>query len=316
MEKLDLKDRKILYNLNLDSRQSFAKIGKKVGLHKDAVARRVQKLQENGIIENFRTEIDECKLGYSYIRLYFNFQFADPNLKREMIDSFKNYSYCRGVHLVQGHYDLLVGMAVKSIPEFYNKWGEKVLTKYKNFINNQIFSVMCLVSSYKPIYLLPEYKDDIKRGKKYTFYGTGARVNLDDFDLKLLDLIAKKMNSTSIRIKNHINNLKKIGVIHGFTIGLNYRKIGLNLYKADLFLKDHTKLDKIIRYIEKNPSLDMTLKSIGYADVEFAFVLKDSIELRKIMDELSEKFPDIIKNYVFYKIIESHSFQSWEPSKK
>jgi DNA-binding Lrp family transcriptional regulator len=33
MEKLDLKDRKILYYLDLKSRQSFSAIGRKIGLH-------------------------------------------------------------------------------------------------------------------------------------------------------------------------------------------------------------------------------------------------------------------------------------------
>jgi len=41
MEKLDIKDKKILYELDLDSRQSFRSIGRKVGLTKDVVASRV-----------------------------------------------------------------------------------------------------------------------------------------------------------------------------------------------------------------------------------------------------------------------------------
>jgi DNA-binding Lrp family transcriptional regulator len=42
MEKLDLKDRKILYYLDLDSRQSLRSIGHKVGLSKDIVTARVK----------------------------------------------------------------------------------------------------------------------------------------------------------------------------------------------------------------------------------------------------------------------------------
>ena len=64
MEKLDLKDRKILYELDIDSRQSFSKLSKKVGLHKDVVAYRVKKLQEREIIKNFYTELNGYKLGY------------------------------------------------------------------------------------------------------------------------------------------------------------------------------------------------------------------------------------------------------------
>jgi len=48
MEKLDLKDRKILYHLDLDSRQPFRSIGRKVGLSKDAVVSRVKNFKKKG----------------------------------------------------------------------------------------------------------------------------------------------------------------------------------------------------------------------------------------------------------------------------
>ena len=74
MEKIDAKDRKILYQLDINSRRSFSQIGKKVGLHKDVVAYRVNKLQEKGIIKGFYTETDDYKLGYIRYRFYFTYQ--------------------------------------------------------------------------------------------------------------------------------------------------------------------------------------------------------------------------------------------------
>jgi Lrp/AsnC family leucine-responsive transcriptional regulator len=58
MIKLDLKDRKILYELDLDARQPLTRIGKKVGLSKDVVSYRMKKLQDEGIIKNYYTVID------------------------------------------------------------------------------------------------------------------------------------------------------------------------------------------------------------------------------------------------------------------
>ena len=45
MTKFDLKDRKILFELDTNSRQSFHEIAKKVGLSKDSVIYRINKLQ-------------------------------------------------------------------------------------------------------------------------------------------------------------------------------------------------------------------------------------------------------------------------------
>ena len=88
MINIDIKDRRILYQLDLDSRQSFRSIGKKVGLSKDSVASRVQKLQQNRIIKGFYTVIDYSKLGYSSYRIYLVFQNTNPNIEKEIIKYF------------------------------------------------------------------------------------------------------------------------------------------------------------------------------------------------------------------------------------
>ena len=69
MHKVDLKDRKILYQLDLDCRQSNTQIGKKVGLKKDVVGYRIKKLQEEGVIRNYYAEIDTFRLGYNVFRV-------------------------------------------------------------------------------------------------------------------------------------------------------------------------------------------------------------------------------------------------------
>ncbi len=72
MIKIDLKDRKILYQLDLNSRQSLTQIGKNVGLKKDVVSYRIKRLQDEGVIKNFWTVINTFKLGYNVFRIYIN----------------------------------------------------------------------------------------------------------------------------------------------------------------------------------------------------------------------------------------------------
>ena len=55
MERIDLKDRKILYQLDIDSRQFFRSIGRKVGLIKDVfVFRGKSKRKSNNITFSHR----------------------------------------------------------------------------------------------------------------------------------------------------------------------------------------------------------------------------------------------------------------------
>ena len=87
MEKIDLKDRKILYQLDLDARQSLTQVGKKVGLKKDVVAYRVKRMQDEGIIKNFWTVINTFKLGYNVFRIYINFHYVSTQIKNDIIQS-------------------------------------------------------------------------------------------------------------------------------------------------------------------------------------------------------------------------------------
>ena len=81
MFKIDLKDRKILYQLDVNCRQSARSIGRKVGLSKDVVASRLKKLQENGVILAYYTIFDYLKLGITPLRFYLKYQYVTPEIK-------------------------------------------------------------------------------------------------------------------------------------------------------------------------------------------------------------------------------------------
>ena len=54
----------ILESLQKNSRESFASIGRKVGLTPPAVAERVKKMEDLGIIEGYYTCVSHAKAGY------------------------------------------------------------------------------------------------------------------------------------------------------------------------------------------------------------------------------------------------------------
>ena len=62
--KLDTLNWSILNVLQSNSRASFAEIGRKVGLTPPAVAERVKKLEDLGILEGYRAHISYTELGY------------------------------------------------------------------------------------------------------------------------------------------------------------------------------------------------------------------------------------------------------------
>jgi Lrp/AsnC family leucine-responsive transcriptional regulator len=62
---LDALGWKILDELQRDARLSYAELGRRVGLSTPAVAQRVQRMEDEGIIRAYRAEIDPAKIGLS-----------------------------------------------------------------------------------------------------------------------------------------------------------------------------------------------------------------------------------------------------------
>jgi len=318
MEKLDLKDRKILYHLDIDSRQSFSQLGKKVGLHKDVVAYRVKKLQEKGIIKGFYTVIDTSPLGYIHPRVYILYQYVTPEIKAEIIDYFIKSKYVGFVHEAEGSYNLALVMVVDNLPKFNFFW-EKTMIKYRDYIANQIFSLYLNENMYRYSFFFDENSSERFDRTKVEVFGGEKRVEIDDLERKILKLItpnarmlttevAKKLNTTTITINNRIKRLMKIGVIKGYKVNVDFPRIGYQFYKADIILKQPEKHSNILVYIEKNPNLNHSMKSMGYADLELLFYLQNANQLHDIMRDLSIKFPDAIKNYTYFSILKTYKW--------
>src|SRR5215218_4583246 len=62
---LDDTDRRLLIELQENARLSLAELGRRVGLSPPAVAERVRRLTDEGVIRGFRTDIDPRALGYA-----------------------------------------------------------------------------------------------------------------------------------------------------------------------------------------------------------------------------------------------------------
>lgn len=62
--KIDDLNWKILHCIQQNARETFADIGRKVGLTPPAVAERIKKMEDLGIIEGYNAKISHAKTGY------------------------------------------------------------------------------------------------------------------------------------------------------------------------------------------------------------------------------------------------------------
>lgn len=309
MPQIDIKDRKILYELDLDSRQSYSHLGKKVCLKKDVVGYRIKKLEEEGIIKNYYTVIDSYCLGYFIFRYYINLQYISPNVKNKVLQFFQDYKNICTIGSAIGKYDLIIVLWVNDMNEFYQFWNE-ALDQFGEFFETRIFSVYIRGMGFRQSYLLGE-KFPLKDREVFVRFGAGRHVQIDELDYHLLNELAlnarihlvelaEKLDITSQTVNYRLKSLKKIGIIQAFRVNIDETKLGFKRYKVDVSLKEHNLRSEIIQQIRKNPYVLYISTSVGLSDIEIELIVKEQQQLVDIMEKIVFKYPGAIKNYSMY----------------
>jgi DNA-binding Lrp family transcriptional regulator len=321
MTTLDMKDRKILYELDLNCRQSNAQIGRKVGLKKDVVSYRIKRMQDDGIITYFWTAINTYKLGYEVIRIYIKFQDVSSNIKNEIIRYFVNCKNAWAVISLTGDIDFDVVLWVKDFSKFYQFWN-KTLEHFGNYFKQQVISTLNNVIAYKKSYLFSN-KNKKNNGELYRLSSGGDFFKIDEVDYQLLNIIAvnariplielaTKLRCSSQTVSYRINNLIKKDIIKAFRVNLDILKLGLKKFGICIYLKDHSKKKLIQDYLENSPNLEYIDEAIGWADIQYELVIENIDELLKITDEYNSKFPGAIQKQTIITAQKYHK-ERWLP---
>ena len=71
----------ILHELQMNARISFSEIGRRVGLSSPAVAERVKKMEEAGLISGYYATVDHEKIGYPILAFIFVTTRSEKNNK-------------------------------------------------------------------------------------------------------------------------------------------------------------------------------------------------------------------------------------------
>ncbi|MBS3159360.1 Lrp/AsnC family transcriptional regulator [Candidatus Woesearchaeota archaeon] len=311
--KLDLKDKKILYELDLNSRATLNEIAKKVGLSKQVVDYHLKNLIKNNVIQQFYTVINFSKLGYTQYKLYLKFQNVNPATEKEIIAYWINSKNSVWIASCRGRWDLAVSILAKDINDF----GEIL----SNFINQYGLFVLekdVLITQISPVFT-KAYLTEKKEKKRFTYGREIEHYELDDIDIKILKIFSTnarmailemidKLNLTRDVINYRMKKLTKNNIISQYRISINLNKINHKLYKIILRLHSLTpeKEKQLIAYIASHPHGMQYLKLVGSWDVELEFEVKDDEQLHDILLEIRNQFSEIIRDYDTLLINQEH----------
>tara|TARA_Y100000310_G_scaffold312904_1_gene360704 strand:+ start:42 stop:1001 length:960 start_codon:yes stop_codon:yes gene_type:complete len=304
---LDKKDKRILYELDLNSRVSYAKLAKKLKTSKQFIRYRMERLEKLKIIKYYYTYIDYMKLGYTFFRVQIKLKNATEQKKKELLDFVSKLDQTMGYRYIGSRWDLTIGFVVKDMNEFYSTW-EKILETQYNIIDNYLLGFYIDYNLYSKSYLInKENKSIIKLFRK------DGIVKHDDVDIKILDSILKNSRKSLLEIskevgistkavQNKIKRLEKEQVIAGYNIFIDLELLGLHFFKVEVKLKDYNKVEELLRYCYKHKNITYCQKILNPNSIEIAMHISSAIELQHVISDMMEK-TKAIESYEYHPVL-------------
>ncbi len=311
---LDLKDKKLLHELDCNCRRSFNQLAKKVGLSKNSISYRIDNLRKEGIIKSFNTIIDIGKLGYINFRLYFNLQNASLKKEMEIIEFLRKKESVIWLGSMEGLYNIGAIIVTKSITEMNSLW-EELFSKYINYFGERSFTIITKSTYFSRAYLLGGVKtiEEIENSILPT------KVDLDSIDEKLIKIlstdsraqiidISKSLKLSPKTIISHLRKLEKEKIIVGYRTFFDVEKLGYEYFKISFILMNVSKeKEKEFRnYIITHPNIIYQEEVLGGGDFEIDLEVLNTKELNTVIREIKSKFGDIINDYLVLHVSKEH----------
>jgi len=315
-EKMDLKDRKILYLLNRNARFSDTMIAKTLKLKREVVSYRIKKLIERNILHGFLTLINPIRLGFRIHIVYLKLkELKDVN---EVIDYFVNLKEVSRLQNCSGAYDLQIMFSTKDISDFNNVF-EGIISKLSDTINDYLIveiieenflGLQLLLNNEerKEMNLNPiEFKGSSFQKDFLNIKKTNNTIKIDEKDKMLLEFLvlnarisiielSKKLNLSVTSIENRIKNLIKDGVIKAFIPYISLAHLGYQWYNVCFQVKNINE-KKFISYLENNTNVPWCTKMVGKWNYQFSIFARDNTEFNLVLNQIRSEFIDNIVSH-------------------
>jgi len=301
MIKMDLIDKKIFCELEMNCRTPVSRIAKKLRIGRNVAAYRINRLEKDKIIRKYICSLDLGMLGFKTYKIYFKTK-SHKETEEEFVK--KILPNKRVVHFLQieGSYDFAVTIAVKNIVELDN-FITDIKSAFKEFIRD--YTVNAIV--YSKIFKIDKFLLGTEHAsiKFENYSGEDRQMELEEKDKRILKALSQQGNLPIVElakktklsvdiIKYRLKKLSKL--INSFRIIFDLSKLGLYHYVVLLRMRQNTKKEeeKLISWCFYKQDVFYITKRMGFYDFEINVVIKDINQLNKFLKELKEEFHDCI----------------------
>jgi DNA-binding Lrp family transcriptional regulator len=312
---LDARDRRILYELDMHGRATRARIGKLVGLSSDVVHYRVNRMEQQGVIEGYYVMTDLGKLGLWQMKICLQLRRYNKKLEEELLDFLETKPYVRRVASCRGAFDLMFTIGSSDLRQL-NACKEELYLKLDQYISRETMSLILEIHGYRRCYL---HGEKVSTEDYIPVLDVIEKRSLDQTDWKILAELSKdgkasivdiahRIRSTEKTVAQRIRKMEKDKVILGCRVALNTQLLGIAVYKMFIHTHNITRKRELefYEFCRRNPNITHLSKVLGVWDYEVEFEFFDAESFYRLVSDMRDSFSDIIKQIETVRIVKQH----------
>lgn len=303
-EKLGKLEKEILYELDSNSFQTLAEIGKKIKKSPQYVEYWIKKFTEERMIKYYIALIDYAKLGYTYYYVYYSLRGMSPEVEGKFVEYVTDQDNVGTVFKFHGAWDMVIGIFARDALEL-NETVSKINEKYGEYIWDYTIETNVGERRLGRRHLFREGESD-----SYVLISGGRDegIKIDEDDMKILSAIKENARAPTIElgkttglspdvVRYRLKKLKdKIIVGASYMPDKNYP---YRFYRVLIKLKGLTpaKEKEIISFFSSYPDIWRIHKTLG----NYTFAIDMDVETtaisRKILTEFKNRFYDVLVDF-------------------
>jgi len=292
---MDKKNKQIIYELSKNARIPLKQLAKKLRLNISTTAYRLNSLIKQGLIFNFHPIIDAAKIGWNGFRLYFDFINTTPDLEQEIFLWLAKQEEAKAISKCTGCIDGAIMTWLENQFIFYD-----FVNRFKEKYGKYLFNLRHY-TYLRTYHFNREYLIDNNEQTSYLITGNPDNKTIDELDKKIIYCLVDNCRKTSVEISKEINvpartissrikRLEKSGIIAGYNVNIDYKKLGVEYYKFNFCFSNNINYSSLVEFAKTLPQTIYVDETLGDFDFELNLEVHNKNEAIEIIDKIKKQF--------------------------
>ncbi|HLC65696.1 MAG TPA: winged helix-turn-helix transcriptional regulator [Candidatus Nanoarchaeia archaeon] len=314
--RLDRVDRKILSEIETDSRIATSMLARKARVSRTVAEYRLKQMEEKGIIRGYYTLVDPSRFGLTVWKLWISLHSSSLEQKEKFFSYVENhpriwwYAECAGV------YDAVICVLCSS-PHDFNNFFSTLQEKHGSMISKSATLINVSFEYHTRGYLLNKPSRLIES----SFQEKPLTKKISEDAVKLLKLLsnnsrmkyselAERSGRNVKTIKNLLKELKKSGIIVYYRPSIDAARFGYEYYKVLLYLNNPRGiLPSLVYWCRLQKNITAVISCVGPWQLELEIEIDTFRNLCSLLTELKDKFPDVLRSYETLLLTKEGNFE-------